>query len=91
MPSGVTAAKEFAVLLDDLNASDAQRLIERMRAEAAALPHNDDGGSTLQVTFSAGIAAVPDGATEPEAWTAAADRALYIAKNEGRNRVVAAK
>ncbi len=88
---GRYGGEEFAVLLDDLDASDAQRLIERMRAEAAALPHNDDSGSTFQVTFSAGIAAVPEGATEPEAWTAAADRALYTAKNEGRNRVVAAK
>jgi diguanylate cyclase (GGDEF)-like protein len=83
--------EEFAVLLDDLAAPDAVRLIERVRTEAAALQHFDEGGQPFHVTFSAGVASVPDGATEPEAWTSAADRALYAAKNQGRNCVVTAQ
>ncbi len=86
---GRYGGEEFAVLLDDLATPDAVRLMDRIRADAAAVPHDDDSGGTFQVTFSAGIASIPDGATEPEEWTSAADQALYTAKNEGRNRVVA--
>lgn len=86
---GRYGGEEFAVLLDDLATPDAVRLMDRIRADAAELPHHDESGGTFQVTFSAGIASIPDGATEPEEWTSAADQALYTAKSEGRNRVVA--
>jgi diguanylate cyclase (GGDEF)-like protein len=87
---GRYGGEEFAVLLDDLPTQDAARLMDRIRADAAALQHSDDGGGSFRVTFSAGVASIPAGTTEPEAWTSAADQALYRAKNEGRNCVVTA-
>ena len=47
-------------------------------------------GRTIEVTVSAGVADARDGKGDPEATIAAADRALYAAKRNGRNRTVAA-
>ncbi len=80
--------EEFAVLLDDLATSDAVRLMDRIRLEFSEVEHHDDAGRPFKVTFSAGISGIPAAATEPEAWIAAADQALYAAKSEGRNRIV---
>ena len=47
-------------------------------------------GARLSVTVSIGVAVWPQDGREPGALVAAADRALYAAKEGGRNRVVAA-
>ena len=47
-------------------------------------------GARLEVTASFGASVWPADGQEPEALLAAADRALYAAKEGGRNRVVAA-
>jgi diguanylate cyclase (GGDEF)-like protein len=78
--------EEFVVTLPGQSSDGAMLAAERLRSavEAMALPH-PAGGS---VTISAGVAvAEPAGITATEL-LAAADVALYRAKEQGRNRVV---
>jgi len=86
---GRYGGEEFAVVLEDLNAEDAARLVERLRAEFAAIEHRSREGAEFRVTFSAGLASLGDGESA-SAWVDAADRALYAAKEGGRNLVVVA-
>jgi diguanylate cyclase (GGDEF)-like protein len=81
--------EEFSVILPGTDAAGATVLAERVRARVAGLaiplsPHRP--GETL--TVSIGVAGVVRGHdVAPEALVAAADQALYRAKQDGRNRV----
>lgn len=80
--------EEFLLLLPDTTLSEAQEVVERLRA---AVDHAATWGerSELRVSFSAGLAR--HRADESmEATIARADQALYEAKAQGRNRVVMA-
>lgn len=80
--------EEFVVLLRGVSLTDAVRAAERLRTavERASLTH---GQHVIPVTLSIGCASVAD-CTEasPEVLIEVADRRLYAAKNNGRNRVV---
>jgi diguanylate cyclase (GGDEF)-like protein len=78
----------FALLLSDARLPLARGGVERLRLriEAAALL---DGKPTQRITVSAGLAEHIAGEAVSDA-LARADRALYQAKAEGRNRTVAA-
>lgn len=81
--------EEFVVILPEAEAGGATQLAERIRKaiESQQLVFE---GARLPVAASLGLAVWPaDGKTQ-EALLAAADRALYAAKQAGRNRVVAA-
>ena len=76
---------EFAVLLPETELAGAREAAERFVAALAASEF-DEGRSQLgRVTASAGIAAAAD--LDLRALVEAADRALYRAKKEGKNRV----
>ena len=79
---------EFAVLLRDKGMDMALPLAERLRAGIESVPcARVDGRGTLPLTVSIGAApVVPKAATAQEALSDA-DKALYKAKSEGRNRV----
>jgi diguanylate cyclase (GGDEF)-like protein len=81
--------EELAVALQQTDLDGAQAIAERVRTavEALELPRLD-GGGTLGVTVSCGVAASADG--DPIALIAAADAALYAAKRAGKNRTVRA-
>jgi diguanylate cyclase (GGDEF)-like protein len=78
--------EEFAVLLCDTGLEGAEAFAERFRRHLAELRVPVSGGASIGVTASAGIAVGSEIAT-PEALLDAADRALYRAKLDGRDRV----
>ena len=81
--------EEFVVILPDADARGARQLAERIRKAIEAQQVVFEGAH-LAVTASLGLALWPEDGREQEALLGAADRALYAAKQEGRNRVVAA-
>lgn len=82
--------EEFAAILPKTSGAAARTLAERIRkaVEETSFPlgHLQPGG---RVTVSIGVASFPDDAEQPEEVLECADRALYVAKRGGRNRVVA--
>lgn len=82
--------EEFVVLLSGCHAHEAQQIGERLRRriESLQLRHPESPASAF-LTVSVGVAAThPQAVQPPEILVAHADRALYAAKRQGRNRVV---
>jgi diguanylate cyclase len=80
--------EEFLICLPDTDLATAHDIIDRLREELASLQFPADGQGTFQVTVSFGIASL-DGSVPVEQSIDHADKALYVAKMAGRNRVVA--
>jgi diguanylate cyclase (GGDEF)-like protein len=74
--------EEFAIMLPQTTDGEAAMIAERVRAnvDAAKFPHR-------KVTVSIGVASCTSELCANETLKAAADKALYDAKNRGRNRV----
>ncbi len=87
---GRLGGEEFALLLPETNHHQAYIVAERLRTNIEKakimLPAED---VTLQLTVSIGVATLEGKADEVQAMIARADKALYEAKNSGRNRVFA--
>jgi len=79
--------EEFAILLPETDAPGAEGLAENLRVEVAGLAVQV-GAAQVHTTASFGVAAFPEARTADELMTAA-DLALYSAKRQGKNRVVA--
>jgi two-component system chemotaxis response regulator CheY len=85
---GRLGGEEFVVILPELALEEAVAVAERLRAQVADAPFVLSSGSRLSATFSVGVASAPAGRAESiDSLLAAADRALYRAKERGRNRV----
>jgi len=78
--------EEFVSYLTETNVAGAQLAAERIRTAIEAHPFTLDD-VTIRVTISIGIATAPQHGRDLKALIAASDRALYRAKQTGRNRV----
>jgi diguanylate cyclase (GGDEF)-like protein/PAS domain S-box-containing protein len=83
--------EEIAVILRPMNAADALVVAEKLRAriEALRLPL-EEGWVTASIGVATALARHGGSVRMPESLLLAADKALYQAKREGRNRVVSA-
>lgn len=75
--------EEFALLFAGIDDTKAELAANRLRAILAEQPIEGVGN----ITVSIGVAACPAHANSERTLYAASDGALYVAKNEGRNRV----
>ncbi|MYN45126.1 diguanylate cyclase [Pseudoduganella sp. FT93W] len=82
--------EEFVLLMPETSIEVATSAAERLRQEIAALEVKGDKGESIHFTISIGVAmAPPDNTTDtPSTLVSRADKALYQAKDAGRNRVV---
>lgn len=82
--------EEFLLLLPNMPQAVALERAEQWRRDFAANTIVF-GEFRMQATLSIGLASYPGHGTSPQALIRSADRALYRAKTEGRNRVVVAE
>jgi len=88
-PAGL-GGEEFVVVMPDTDLAKAYPVGERLRQCIAAAPfYAGERIGTLEVTASVGVAALEFADDTPELILKRADQALYCAKRDGRNRVVA--
>jgi diguanylate cyclase (GGDEF)-like protein/PAS domain S-box-containing protein len=80
--------EEFCCLLPHTPMKFAAKVAERFRKVVMEQEHNFDG-QDIKVTISLGVAELRESITSVEEMLKKADEALYKAKGEGRNRVVA--
>ncbi len=82
--AGRHGGEEFILLLPDTDGEDAVMVAEKLR-----LATRRDRGARrpASITASFGVAAMPADGSEPSSLLRTADRALYLAKAGGRNRV----
>jgi len=77
---------EFIVLLPETPAKGAAEVAERIRATISSRPLALNG-QNIFASVSIGVASYPEDGRSMDALLARADRALYVAKEGGRNRV----
>lgn len=85
---GRIGGEEFMIISPGVPLEDAVLLAERIRAQVEEMKVVD-GNRECPVTISIGLATFSRGVTTPDLLMRRADEALYRAKGEGRNRVVA--
>jgi diguanylate cyclase (GGDEF)-like protein len=81
---GRNGGDEFIVLLPNTDAERAAGVGEKLRAAIAEITVSD---VDRDITASVGIATIPQHARDGDQLVRSADRALYVAKTNGRNEV----
>ena len=81
--------EEFAVILPNTDQNGALRALQKVQKKASVTPYHFNGKTTPMPTFSAGVALYHPG-EPPSSLIERADKALYQAKRQGRNRIVLA-
>ncbi len=81
--------EEFVVVMPDTDLTFAYAVAERVRQQVADMPFDVGIGDPLKITISIGVTVSEGSGDTPGELLRRADQALYRAKREGRNRVVA--
>jgi diguanylate cyclase (GGDEF)-like protein len=84
--AGRSGGEEFVLFLPDTDRTGAVRLAERIRMSMRSLKIP---GVERDITASFGIACFPDDSVDGSSLMRSADRALYAAKRNGRDRIEA--
>jgi diguanylate cyclase (GGDEF)-like protein len=79
--------EEFAVILPEVTLDQSFEAAERIRTHVAGMHITISPETDLQITVSLGVIFCPDGGTSADELFRQADRALYKAKEQGRNQV----
>lgn len=79
--------EEFLFVFPETNLEAGAAIVERFRAHMEAAPVEVEGSEPLPVTVSGGVAELEDD-DSPDSLVDRADRALYAAKESGRNRLL---
>jgi len=82
--------EEFVIILPGADAETALEVAERCRLSLGGAPVRVHSGARLHLTGSFGAACLPGDAQDVDTLVRLADRALYVAKEQGRDRVVLA-
>ena len=80
--------EEFIIVCEETDREGAHHVAERIRTDMEAQMLEIDAKTSLQVTCSLGVSSYPHDAQEAQSLIQKADEFLYIAKRQGRNRVV---
>ncbi len=83
--------EEFTIILPKTTAEKCFNLAEDLRSAIEERKISSVDGKTLSVTVSIGISEFPSHAEDKSDLIAAADRALYISKKEGKNKSIIAE
>ena len=85
--AGRWGGEEFIVILPDTDAAGARIVAEQLRVAVERMRFTTLSGQPLAQTVSIGLHALQGGDDGERDLVAMADRALYLAKERGRNRV----
>lgn len=84
---GRYGGEEFIVVVPEASAGEARDAAERLRRRVAAEPVVTSSGETIPITLSIGVAVYPDHGKTADELCNHADKAMYIAKSLGRDRI----
>jgi diguanylate cyclase (GGDEF)-like protein len=80
--------EEFVIILPELATDVAMERADVLRRLVGEISLQHRGQTLRQITISIGVAIYPHHGDTPDILLRTADRALYEAKHQGRNRVV---
>ncbi len=84
---GRLGGEEFGILMPETDLEAAFRLAERLRVHLAGLVVMLPSGEAIRMTASFGVSALAPAQDNVDDLLARADRALYVSKRNGRDRV----
>ncbi len=84
---GRFGGEEFVIVLPEMDVNEARETAERLRHLMSTVPQPIGNGDSVPLTMSVGVAVFPSHGVNAGQLRAAADRAMYRAKERGRNCV----